>query len=293
MAMDKHDWLAEQFEGYRAHLRTVAYRMLGSLSDADDAVQASWLRLSRADAGSIENMGGWLTTVVARVSLDMLRSRSSHPEESLDAQVVEPPTNRKEGIDPEHEALLADSVGLALLVILDRLDPAERLAYVLHDMFAMPFEDIAPIVGRSPAAARQLASRARRQIQGAPVESNPDLSRKRDVVTAFLNASRTGDFQGLLAVLDPDVVFRADAAAMLTGAASELRGAEAVANNFNGRARAVQPALIDGVVGAVWGTDNKIHIAFNFTIVDGKIIEIELFKDPERLDNLDVVLLDR
>src|SRR5213079_2942567 len=217
--MDEHDWLAERFEERRTHVRAVAYRMLGSLSEADDAVQEAWLRLSRSDTSGVENMGGWLTTVVARICLDMLRSRTSRREEPLEASVPEPITSREGGIDPEQEALLADSVGLALLVVLDTLDPAERLAFVLHDMFAVPFEEIAPIVGRSPVAARQLASRARRRVRGA--EPKPDLKRQRAVVDAFLAAARGGDFEGLLELLDPDVVSRADAAAAAMGADAE------------------------------------------------------------------------
>jgi RNA polymerase sigma factor (sigma-70 family) len=290
--MHENEWLAEQFEGYRNHLQAVAYRMLGSYSDADDAVQASWLRLSRSDTSRVENIGGWLTTIVARVCLDMLRSRKSRREEPLEANVSNPLISRKDGMDPEHEALLADSVGLALLVVLDTLEPAERLAYVLHDMFAMPFEEIAPIVARTPAAARQLASRARRQVRGVATTPQADLDRQRDVVAAFLNASRLGDFKALLAVLDPDVVFRVDDIAAMAGAAAETRGAEAVANTFVGRARAVQPALVNGSIGAAWMSGGKTQIAFNFTIKDGKIVTIELFKDPDYLEGLDVVMLD-
>ena len=227
--MDEHEWLAERFEANRTHLRAVAYRMLGSLSEADDAVQEAWLRLSRSDTSGVENLGGWLTTVVARVCLDMLRSRKSRREEPLDAHVPEPIVSREDGIDPEHEALLADSVGLALLVVLETLAPAERLAFVLHDMFAVPFDEIAPIVGRSPTAARQLASRARRRVQGAATVPDADLTRQREVVDAFLAASRGGDFDALLAVLDPDVVLRADRAAVPAGASREVRGAAAVA----------------------------------------------------------------
>ena len=217
--MDEHDWLAERFEENRTHLRAVAYRMLGSLSEADDAVQESWLRLSRSDTSGVENLGGWLTTVVARVCLDMLRSRKSRREEPLDVHVPEPIVSREAGTDPEHEALLADSVGLALLVVLETLAPAERLAFVLHDMFAVPFDEIAPIVGRSPAAARQLASRARRRVQGCGrALPDADLTRQREVVDAFLAAARGGDFDALLAVLDPDVVLRADRAAVPAGA---------------------------------------------------------------------------
>ena len=210
--MDEHEWLAEQFEANRTHLRAVAYRMLGSLSEADDAVQEAWLRLSRSDTSGVENLGGWLTTVVARVCLDMLRSRKSRREEPLGAHVPDPMVSREDGIDPEHEALLADSVGLALLVVLETLAPAERVAFVLHDMFDLPFDEIAPIVGRSPTAARQLASRARRRVQGAATVPDADLTRQREVVDAFLAASRGGDFDALLALLDPDVVLRADRA---------------------------------------------------------------------------------
>ena len=251
--MDEHDWLAERFEANRTHLRAVAYRMLGSLSEADDAVQEAWLRLSRSDTSGVENLGGWLTTVVARVCLDMLRSRKSRREEPLDAHVPEPIVSRADGIDPEHEALLADSVGLALLVVLETLAPAERLAFVLHDMFAVPFDEIAPIVGRSPTAARQLASRARRRVQGAATVPDADLTRQREVVDAFLAAARGGDFDALLAVLDPDVVLRADRAAVPPGASREVRGAAAVAKQGGhvGGARAAQPALVNGAVGVV------------------------------------------
>src|SRR5438309_7031513 len=222
--MDEHDWLAERFEANRTHLRAVAYRMLGSLSEADDAVQESWLRLSRSGTGGVENLGGWLTTVVARVCLNMLRSRTSRREEPLGVHMPDPIVSREDGIDPEHQAMLADSVGLALLVVLELLDPAERLAFVLHDMFAVPFDEMAAIVGRSPTAARQLASRARRRIRGAATVKDADLTRQREVVDAFLAASRGGDFDALLAVLDPDVVLRADRAAVHTGAKREVRG---------------------------------------------------------------------
>src|SRR5947208_11337991 len=222
--MNKHEWLAEQFEANRIHLQAVAYRMLGSLSEADDAVQESWLRLSRSDTSGIENLGGWLSTVVARICLDMLRSRNSRREESLEAAVSESIESRQEGIDPEQEVLLADSVGLALLVVLDTLNPSERLAFVLHDLFAVPFDEIAPIVGRSPTATRQLASRARRRVQGATTDSNIDLTPQREVVEAFLAASRGGDFNALLTVLDPDVVLRADHSSVQMGASEEVRG---------------------------------------------------------------------
>src|SRR5256712_10831501 len=222
--MDEHEWLAERFEANRTHLRAVAFRMLGPLSEADDAVQEPWLHLSRSDTGGVENLGGWLTTIVARVCLDMLRSRESRREEPLGVHVPDPIVSREDGIDPEHEALLADSVGLALLVVLDTLNPAERLAVVLHDLFAVPLAEIAPIVGRSPTAARQLASRARRRVQGAATVPDADLFRQREVVDAFLAASRGGDFDALLAVLDPDVVIRADRAALQTGAPTDARG---------------------------------------------------------------------
>src|SRR5439155_21282594 len=241
--MNEYEWLAEQFEATRTHLQAVAYRMLGSLSEADDAVQESWLRLSRSDTSSIENLGGWLTTVVARICLDMLRSRNSRREESLEAAVSESIESREGGIDPEQEVLLADSVGLALLVVLDTLNPAERLAFVLHDVFALPFDEIAPIVERSPTATRQLASRARRRVRGTTTVKDPDLTHQREVVDAFLAASREGSFDALLAVLDPDVVFRADRTAVSAGGPEEVRGAPLVAKQFSGRAQGARPAL--------------------------------------------------
>ena len=288
---NKRDWLAQRFEAERPHLRAVAYRMLGSISEADDAVQESWLRLSRADTSGVENLGGWLTTVVARVCLDMLRSRKSRREEPLDAHLPDPMMSIEDGIDPEQEALLADSVGLALLVVLETLAPAERLAFVLHDLFAVPFEEIAPIVGRSPTAARQLASRARRRVQGAATVEDVDLTRQRAVVDAFLAASRNGDFDALLALLDPNVVFRADRAAVSTGASEEVRGASDVAKQFAGRARFAQPALINGAVGLVWAAGGRPRATFGFTITSGKIVEINLISDPERLGELDLVML--
>src|SRR5229473_5999245 len=289
--MNKHEWLAEQFEAYRTRLQAVAYRMLGSLSEADDAVQESWLRLSRSDTSGVGNLGGWLTTVVARVCLDMLRSRHSRLEESLEASVPEPITSREGGIDPEYEALLADSVGLALLVVLDTLNPAERLAFVLHDLFAVPFDEIAPIVGRSETAARQLASRARRRVQGAAWVPDADLPRQREVVDAFLAASRGGDFDALLALLDPDVVLRADHAAVHAGASREVRGAAAVVGTFSGRARFAQPALVNGAVGAVWAPRGRPRVVFGFTITRGKIVEIDILADPTRLRQLDLAVL--
>jgi RNA polymerase sigma-70 factor (ECF subfamily) len=289
--MDQHDWLAERFETHRPHLRAVAYRMLGSASEADDAVQEAWLRLSRADAGEIENLGGWLTTVVARVCLNLLQSRKARREEPLEAHLPEETATRQDGPDPEQQALLADSVGLALLVVLDTLAPAERLAFVLHDMFDVPFEEIAPIVGRSPVAARQLASRARRRVRGA--EAVPaDLARQRAVVDAFLAAARGGDFQALLAMLDPDVVLRSDQAAVQVGASGELHGAAAVADTFAGRARAARPALIDGAAGLVWAPGGVPRVVFGFTITDGRIVAIDVVADPERLSRLQVAVLD-
>jgi RNA polymerase sigma factor (sigma-70 family) len=296
--MNEHDWLAERFEEQRGHLRAVAYRMLGSLSEADDAVQEAWLRLSRADTSNVENLGGWLTTVVGRISLDMLRSRSSRREEPLDAQVPERTARRADGGDPEQEALLADSVGLALLVVLETLAPAERLAFVLHDMFAVPFDEIAPIVGRSPDAARQLASRARRRVHGVSGREGTDLvpdvelSRQRDVVDAFLAAARGGDFEALLAVLDPDVVLRTDRAARRPGMPAEIRGAATVAEQaVRGRARAAQPVLVNGAVGVIVAPRGRLLMVLDFTIADGKIVAIDAIADPERLRPLDLAML--
>ena len=290
--MDEHEWLAEQFEANRTHLRAVAYRMLGSLSEADDAVQEAWLRLSRSDTSGVENLGGWLTTVVARVCLDMLRSRKSRREEPLDAHVPEPIVSREDGIDPEHEVLLADSVGLALLVVLETLAPAERLAFVLHDMFAVPFDEIAPIVGRSPTAARQLASRARRRVQGAATVPDADLARQREVVDAFLAASRGGDFDALLALLDPDVVLRADRAAVQAGASRRSAARRPwPRERFSGRARAAQLALVNGAVGVVVAPGGQPRVVFGFTITRGKIVEIDVIADPERLRQLDLAVL--
>src|SRR5438132_10658199 len=246
--MPRHEPLAQEFEMNRSHLQSVAHRMLGSASEADDAVQEAWLRLSRSDTSYIDNMRAWLTTVVARVCLDMLRSRKSRREEPLDTGLPEPIASSEAVINPEHEAVLADSVGLALLVVLETLTPAERVAFVLHDMFDLPFDEIAPIVGRSPTAARQLASRARRRVQGADAVHDADLRRQRQVVNAFLAASRSGNFDALLAVLDPNVLLRADPAAVNAGATREVRGAPAVAGTFSGRARFAQPALVDGAV---------------------------------------------
>jgi RNA polymerase sigma factor (sigma-70 family) len=281
--MDEHDWLAERFEENRPHLRAVAYRVLGSASEADDAVQEAWLRFSRAGAGQVENLGGWLTTIVARVSLNMLHSRMSRREEPMDPPAVE--VAEEGGTNPEHEAVLADSVGLALLVVLDTLTPAERLAFVLHDMFAMPFDEIAPIVERSPAAARQLASRARRRVQQSDSVPDAQAARRREIVGAFMAASRSGDFEALLAVLDPDIVLRD-----LSG---EVRGAAAVAATFSGRAVGARLALIDGVPGMMWAQGGKIRVVFDFTIVGGTIAAIEMIADLEYLAQLDIVPIRR
>jgi len=291
--MPTPDWLAEQFEQHRAHLRAVAYRMLGSVSEVDDAVQEAWVRLSRAETTGIDNLGGWLTTVVARVCLDMLRSRQSRREEPFTPEAPEPVATGTLGSSPEHEALLADSVGLALLVVLDRLAPAERLAFVLHDMFAMPFEEIAPIVGRSAEAARQLASRARRRVRsgGAP---DPGLVRQREVVEAFIAALRGGDFEGLLAVLDPDLVVRADMPGP-SGAPSEIRGAAVWAKGaiaYGHLARLTRPALVNGAVGVVVAPQGRLVRALRFTIANGKITEIDVIGDPARLAELDVAIVD-
>jgi RNA polymerase sigma factor (sigma-70 family) len=289
--MNENEFLAERFEAHRTHLRAVAYRMLGSLSEADDAVQEAWLRFSRSGISGVQNLGGWLTTIVARVSLNMLQSRTSRREEPMDAHLPEEIVSREDGADPEHQALLADSVGTAMLVVLDTLTPAERLAFVLHDMFDLPFDEIAPIVERSPAATRQLASRARRQVRGATTAPRADLSRQREVVDAFLAASRGGHFDALLALLDPDVVLRADRAAVQVGALSEVRGAAAVASSFSGRARAAQPALLNGTAGAVWAPGGQPRVAFSFTITDGKIVAIDLVADPEHLGRLSVAVI--
>jgi len=279
------DLLAEQFETNRAHLRAVAYRMLGSAIEADDAVQETWLRLSRSDADAIQNLGGWLTTAVARTCLDMLRARTARREELLTDDRPEPRpgelmADRGDATNPEQQVVLADSLGLALLVVLETLSPPERLAFVLHDLFAVPFDQIAPIVDRSPAAARQLASRARRRVQGVQPDSDADLTRHREVVDAFLAASREGDLAGLLAVLDPDVVVHADAVAVAGGAMHGARGATAVAATFLGRAQTAKPALIEGAPGATWAPAGTPRLAFVFTIEDSRITAIDLLSDP-------------
>ena len=296
--MDERDWLAERFQAHRPHLRAVAYRMLGSLSEADDAVQEAWLRLSRADVNDVENLGGWLTTIVARVCLNMLQSRRSRREEPLDTHLPDPIVSAQDGADPEQEALLAEGVGLALLVVLDTLAPAARVAFVLHDMFAVPFDQIAPIVGRSPDAAKMLASRARRRVQGQAPVPDADLARQREVVDAFFAAARDGDFAALLAVLDPDVVLRADRAAVHAGAPAEVRGAAAVAEqtltagDFSRLARIAQPALVNGAAGVVVATGGRPFAVVGFTVRRGKIIEMDVFADPERLRQFDLAVPD-
>jgi RNA polymerase sigma factor (sigma-70 family) len=321
--MDDDLSLARQFEANRGRLRSVAYRMLGSPTEADDAVQEAWLRLSRAGSSGVENLSGWLTTVVARVCLDMLRSRKSRREESFDAEEPEVIAGEDDGLGPEREALLADSIGLALLAVLETLTPPERVAFVLHEMFDLPFDEIAPIVGRSSAATRQLASRARRRVQGAT--QGPEADRAHDaaeagrpgetghtgrssqasqraVVDAFLAASRAGDLGALLALLDPDVVLRADATAVQASIANaargapvlapELRGAAVVAGTFSGRAQAARPALIDGAVGTVWAPGGRPRAVFAFRIADGKVLEMELIADPMRISQLALTILD-
>jgi len=290
--MDDRDWLVQRFEENRPHLRAVAYRMLGSLGDVDDAVQEAWLRLNRSDARGIENLGGWLTTVIARVCLDMLRTRKSRREESLDERLPDFVLSREDRIDPEQEALIADSVGLALLVVLETLSPRERLAFVLHDMFAVPFAEIASIVGCSPVAARQLASRARRTVRGSAPIPDVDLTQQRRVVDAFLAAVRAGDFEGLMAVLDPDVVRRSD---HIPGELNEIRGARTVAGQalmFSRLAESVQPVLINGTAGIIsWLPDGQPFSVMGFTIRGNRIVEIDILRDPARLSRLDLTLL--
>jgi RNA polymerase sigma factor (sigma-70 family) len=293
--MDEHQWLAERFEENRRHLRAVAYRMLGSLSEAEDAVQEAWLRLGRSDASAIENLRGWLTTVVARVCLDMLRSRKSRSEVSLGPHVPEPILSREDRRNPEHEAVLCDSVGFALLVVLETLAPLERVAFVLHDMFAIPFDEIAPIVGRSLTASRQLASRARRRVQESANFPDGDLTRQREVVDAFLVAARGGDFDALLAMLDPDIVLRADRGAVPPDASKEIRGARTVAERavlFARLVELVKPALVNGAAGIVsWLPDGQPFSVMGFTIRDDKIVEIDVLGDPTRLRRLDLSVL--
>jgi RNA polymerase sigma factor (sigma-70 family) len=289
--MNDKDWLAERFEEQRGHLRAVAYRMLGSLSEADDAVQEAWLRLSRTDASEVENLGGWLTTVVARISLNTLRSRKVRSETHL----PDPILDRPDGVDPENEVLLADSVGLALLVVLESMPPAERLAFVLHDMFAVPFDEIAPIVDRTPQAARKLASRARQRIQGERAVPDADLATQRRVTEAFLAAAHEGDFEALLEVLDPDVVLRADFGALPTAESRVVRGAQAVASQamfYSQIGLEMRPALVNGAVGAVSLRDGRPFSVAAVTVNGGRIVEMDFLVDPERLAQLDLTILD-
>ena len=287
--MDEKNSLTEQFEANRPRLRAVAYRMLGSTAEVDDAVQETWLRLGRTDAAAVDNLGGWLTTVIARICLDMLRSRKSRREEPIGPHVPEPIADNPS----ERETELADSVGAALLVVLETLAPAEQLAFVLHDMFAVPFEEIAPIVGRTPAAARQLASRARRRVQGTPPAPDADLSRQRGIVEAFLAASRNGDFEGLLAVLAPDVVVRADQAAQRLGSLPVIRGATAVAESFKGRAQAAKPALVDGAIGVAVIFGGALRIVLRVTISGDRIAAIDATADASEIETFDVEVLER
>jgi RNA polymerase sigma-70 factor (ECF subfamily) len=294
--MDEQDVLAERFEQDRTHLQAVAYRMLGSVSQADDAVQEAWFRLSRSDTSEVRNLTGWLTTVVARVCLDMLRSRTSRREDpfDVDVHVPDPIVSREDGLDPEQEALLADSVGLAMLVVLETLQPAERLAFVLHDMFAVSFDEIAPMVGRSPTAARQLASRARRRVQGAAPVPDVDVPRQREVVDAFLAAARGGDFEALLALLDPDVVLRSDGGGR-SAASALVQGADAVASRamtFARGAAAARPVLVNGVAGVVVAPGGRPVAVMGFTVVDDKVVAIDVLADPDRLAQLDLGDLD-
>jgi RNA polymerase sigma factor (sigma-70 family) len=289
--MNETDWLAERFEAHRGHLRAVAYRMLGSLAEADDAVQDVWLRLSRSGTDNVENLGGWLTTIVARVCLNVLRSRQVRREESLDAHVPDPVISRADGVDPEHEALLADSVGLALYVVLDTLAPAERLAFVLHDMFDVPFDEIAPMVGRSPDAARQLASRARRRVRGSAPLPDADVTRQRELVNAFFAAARRGDFEALVAVLDPDAVMRSDGGAARPGLSQVVRGATAIAGRaitFAQPSAVLRPALVNGAAGVVVTLGREPVSVMGFTVTAGKIVEIDVVADPDRLRRLDL-----
>jgi RNA polymerase sigma factor (sigma-70 family) len=290
MAMDSESWQAEQFERHRAHLRAVAYRMLGSVSEADDAVQEAWLRLSRSGDTAIDNVGGWLTTVVGRVCIDMLRARRSRREDLVGTWLPEPVVTVDDHADPEQETLLADSVGLALLVVLETLTPSERLAFVLHDTFGVPFEEIAPMIDRTPAAARQLASRARRRVRGAPTVPDPDLPKQREVVEAFLAATRAGDFEALLAVLDPGVVFRIDtgartsvAPALVSGAADVARQAATQGRKF---APLCRPALVNGAAGIVVGAPGSAFAVAGITVINGRIAAIDLILDPDKLHSV-------
>ena len=291
--MEQQEWLARQFEEQRPHLRAVAYRMLGSLSEAEDAVQDSWLRLSRSDTSDVENLRAWLTTVVARVALNMLRSRRTRREQPLEVHVPDPIIDPADGTDPEHEALLADSVGLALLIVLETLSPAERLAFVLHDMFAVPFDEIAPIVDRSPEATRQLASRARRRVRGADPVPDADLTAQWEVVDAFIAAARDGDFDALVAVLDPEVVLRSDGG-RITGLSQYLRGAKAVAGQALMWSRVDltrRRVLINGAAGMIMLMDGRPFSICAVTVKNGKLAELDFLADPERIARLDLTVL--
>jgi RNA polymerase sigma factor (sigma-70 family) len=289
--MEENDWLSEQFDGSRPRLQAVAYRMLGSREEAEDAVQESWIRLQRGDSSDVENLQGWLTTIVARVCLDRLRARRARPEDPARAPMPEGPERTDDDLGPAEQALLAESVGSALLVVLDLLAPAERVAFVLHDVFAVPFDEIGPIIGRSTEAARQVASRARRRVQGASGVT-VDLTRHREVIDAFVAASKRGDFRALVALLDPDVTYRPDAAAVGMGAPSERRGAAAVASELVGRAQGARPALAGGLPALAWAPGGRVRGVFAFIIADGRIFDIEVITDPERINEQDVVLLD-
>jgi RNA polymerase sigma-70 factor, ECF subfamily len=290
--MDQQEWLAQRFEEHRPHLRAVAYRMLGSVSEADDAVQDAWIRLSRSDTSEVQNLGAWLTTVVARVALNMLRSRKARREQPLDVHVPDPIVDSTDGTNPEHEALLADSVGLALLVVLETLTPPERLAFVLHDMFAVPFDEIATILERSPDAARQLASRGRRRVRGSAPVPDADLSAQWQVVEAFLAAAREGDFAGLVALLDPDIVLRADGG--LEGISSYVEGAETVASQAMMWSRVdltIHRALINGAAGVVSMRDGQPFSVVAVTVRGGRIVEMDILSDPERVRQLDLAVI--
>jgi RNA polymerase sigma-70 factor, ECF subfamily len=293
--MNENEWLADRFEEHRTHLRAVAYRMLGSLAEADDAVQDTWLRLSRSGADGVENLGGWLTTIVARVCLNMLRSRNTRREETLEDHIPDPVISPEDGLQPEQEAVLADSVSLALLVVLDTLTPAERLAFVLHDMFELPFEEIAPMVGRTPGAARQLASRARRRVKGAEIPApDPDLARQREVVDAFFLAARGGDFEALVSVLDPDVVLRADFGSKRPGVPREIHGAAAVAKQALIAAlphAQLHPALVNGAAGVVITVSGRPFAVMGFTVAEGRIVEIDTIADSERVRRIAAAVL--
>lgn len=290
--MRQHSWLAARFEESRPHLRAVAYRLLGSREEADDAVQESWIRLSRSDPDKVENLTGWLTTIVSRVCLDMLRSKRARPEDPVGTQIPEPLTDPGELAAPDQQALIADSVGTAMLVVLDTLSPPERVAFVLHDIFGVSFEEIAPIIGKTAAASRQLGSRARRRVQGTGQAPSVSISRQRAVVDAFLAASREGHFEALLALLDPDVVLRGDAAAIAAGGPVRVRGAREVAQTFSGRARDAKPALIDGEAGIVWAPRGQPRVVFALHIDGDVITRIDMIADPGHLAGLELVILD-